>query len=412
MESYFSSNFFSNNRLKLRQLFMGTAPIVITANGILQRGGDSVMPFVQDANFWYLTGIDLPDIILVIDKNDDYLIVPELNPIMEFFDGAIDIDFLAKRSGITNIYYKNEGIKKLEARLKKVKHLATLSAMPIYQENYHFYANPARRHLIHLIKSFQPNINFLDLSNHLTRLRVIKQPEELLALQRAIDITIGAIKSSMTPSKLVKYKSEYELEANLSKFIRNQGALGHAFEPIVAGGAKACILHSINNQSLLRPNDLVLVDMGAEVEHYAADITRTYIIGSPSKRQREVHQAVIDVQDYALSQIKPNVLPKDYEHKVELYMGEKLRELGLIKTITSENVRKYYPSATSHFLGLDVHDVGEYQRPLPVGAVLTVEPGIYIREEGIGVRIEDDVLLDEPTNKILSKKLSKNLTLN
>jgi Xaa-Pro aminopeptidase len=412
MDSYFSSQFFTTNRQKLRQLFTGTAPIVITSNGMLQRGGDSTFPFAQDANFWYLTGIDDPDMVLVMDKNQDYLIVPQLSPVMEFFDGVIDLDALRDRSGINDIYYESEGYKKLEGRIKKVKHVATIAALPTYEEHYRFYANPSRAMLVASLKSYNNDVELLDLSSHLSRLRMLKEPEELNAIQSAIDITNRAIKMAMSPARLVKYDNEYELEAELSKNIRRLGADGHAFDPIVAGGKKACILHSLSNNSPIDKKDLMLVDMGAEVEHYAADITRTYAVSNPSKRQQSVHAAVVEAQEYAINLLKPGVAMREYEHKVEVYVGEKLRELGLIKTITSENVRQYFPSATSHFMGINVHDVGDYNRPLESGVVLTVEPGIYIREEGIGVRIEDDVLITAKGNKVLSKRLPKTITIN
>jgi Xaa-Pro aminopeptidase len=145
------------------------------------------------------------------------------------------------------------------------------------------------------------------------------------------------------------------------------------------------------------------------VENYAADITRTYALGVPSKRQQQVSEAVQDVQKFALKLLKPGTSLRDYEQKVEELMGEKLLELGLIKTAEQRNIRRYYPHSTSHFLGLDVHDVGNYEQPLAAGMVLTVEPGIYIPEEKIGVRIEDDVLITKNGVEVLSKKLPPTL---
>jgi Xaa-Pro aminopeptidase len=147
------------------------------------------------------------------------------------------------------------------------------------------------------------------------------------------------------------------------------------------------------------------IDTGAEVEHYAADITRTYFLKPPNKRERAVYQAVKDVHDYALSHLKPGITLRESEDNVSHYMGEKLRELGLIKTVDKEHIKRYFGHLCSHFLGLDVHDVGDYDRPLQPGMVLTVEPGIYIKPEGLGVRIEDDVLITEKGCKVLSAKL-------
>jgi len=177
----------------------------------------------------------------------------------------------------------------------------------------------------------------------------------------------------------------------------------------VANGINACTIHYNQNNSKLNKKDLLLIDVGAEFNHYASDLTRTFSLSSPSKRQQAVYDAVLDVQTYAISLLKPGVLLDDYENDIEHYMGEKLRELGLIKTINHENVRKYYPYYSSHFLGLNVHDSGLHDRPLEPGMILTVEPGIHIKKENIGVRIEDNVLITEDGCRVLSEKLPKRL---
>jgi Xaa-Pro aminopeptidase len=264
--------------------------------------------------------------------------------------------------------------------------------------------------LVEKIKSYNSQIKFLDLNQHLSRLRMIKQLPEIEAITRAINITSSAIKEVTRPSKLSKYNYEYEIEADLTRGMRRRGADQHAFEPIIAGGRRACTLHNVSNNARLNSSDLILIDTGAEFEHYAADITRTYSLsGKATKRQQSVYNAALEVHDYAISLLKPGVLIKDYEQKVENFMGEKLRELGLIKIIDKENVRQYYPHATGHFLGLNVHDTGDYNLPLEPGVVLTVEPGIYIPEENIGVRIEDDILITTTNNKVLSGNLSHSL---
>ena len=409
MESSFSNEFFSSNRQRLRELFTGTAPIVVTANGMLQRGGDSTYAFVQDASFWYLTGIDEPDIILVIDREKEYLIIPERSVSREFFDGAIIDGAITKRSGIQNIYDSKAGWEKLRSRLKKVKHVATIAAPPAYIEAYGMYTNPARATLIRNLKIDNENLELLDLSSHISRMRMIKQPPELRVIQAAIDITINTLKDVLKPTTLRKYSAEYELEANISRGFRFRGATGHAFDPIVAGGSRACRIHYLDNSHPLAADELVVLDVGAEVEHYAADIARTVSIGTPSRRQQAVFAAVIEVQSFAFELLKPNILLKDFEEQVEHFMGEKLRELSLIKSISTESVRAFFPHRTSHFLGLNAHDAGDYDRPLEPGIVLTVEPGIYIEREGIGIRVEDDVLITSEGYKILSNKLPRTL---
>ncbi|HVC36459.1 MAG TPA: Xaa-Pro aminopeptidase [Candidatus Dormibacteraeota bacterium] len=409
MEELFGPDFFAGNRTKLRQLFTGTAPIVITANGLLQRAADSNFLFEQDANFWYLTGCQSPDVTLVIDKDKEYLIVPTREPSQEIFDGRIDIDLLQRQSGITSVLSEVEGWKLLTSRLKKAKHVATIAAAPSYIEPYAMYSNPARANLITKIRNKNDKLELLDLTTHLTRLRMVKQTPEITAIKTAIDITIASFRDAIKPTKLTKYTHEYQIEAELTKGFRRRGARGHAFEPIVAGGPRACVLHNISNSHQLTANELVIIDVGAQFGHYAADITRTVSLETASRRQAAVYGAVLECQAFALSLLKPGVVLKDYEQQVEHFMGEKLRELGLLKNIEHADVRRYYPHATSHFLGLNVHDVGDYARPLEAGMIITVEPGIYIADEALGVRLEDDVLITETGVEILSGRLPKEL---
>ena len=409
MQSHFTSDFFAANRARLRELFHGTAPIVITANGLLQRGGDSSFTFAQDANFWYLTGIDEPDLVLVLDRDKEYIIVPERSNSRQAFDGSIDDQDLMRRSGISHIYTEKAGWELLSNRLKKVKHVASLAPAPAYIDQYGLYTNPARAALLKRAKDYNAELEVLDLSLHMARMRMVKQPLELVAIQSAIDITLATIREVSKPTRLAKYKYEYEIEADISRGFRTRGAQGHSFAPIVASGARAVTLHNIANNGTLAADELLIMDIGAEVEHYAADITRTISLSQPSKRQQIVHASVLDVQQYATGLLKPGVLLHDFEQLVEQYMGEKLRELGLIKSISHDAVRAYYPHATSHYLGLNVHDAGEYDRPLEPGVVVTVEPGIYIPEESIGIRIEDDVLITEDGVKVLSGKLPGSL---
>lgn len=410
MQTNFKSDFFAGNRRRLGERFTGKAPIVITANGLLQRGADSTYHFSQDANFWYLTGINEPDIVLVMDRDKEYLIVPARSASRQAFDGVVDHEPLMTRSGIREVYDDSIGWEKLGKRLKKVKHFAALGVPPAYVDQYGLYTNPARAALIEKAQTYNSEIEMIDLTQHLGQMRMLKQPEELKAIQQAIDITIGVLQEITDTASLKKYAHEYEVEADLTRGYRRAGADGHAFDPIVAGGARACTLHNVANNGTLSADELLLIDTGAEIEHYAADITRTYCIGKyPSRRQETVYEKVLEVQQYAMSLLKPGTGLKDYEQKIEKFMGKKLQELGLIKEINHENVRQYYPHGTSHFMGLNVHDIGDYTEPLQAGIVMTVEPGIYIKEESIGIRIEDDVLITDAGIKVLTDKLPRTL---
>lgn len=401
--SLFDAEFFAGNRRRLRELFTGTAPIVITANGLLQRNGDNNYLFRQDSNFWYLTGIETPSAILVLEKAKEYLIIPTLSEVDEVMGRPHDFEALSRRSGIEQVLDQKSGWKQLTNRTKKVKHIATLSAAPAFVEHYGFYANPARADLIEKLKAINSDLELLDLREHLARMRMVKQPSELKAIQQAIDITIKALKK--VQRKFPNYHYEYQIEADLSHEFRRQGAQGHAFSPVVAAGANTCHLHHTTNEAPIDDARHLYLDVGAEVENYSADITRTYFLKPPTKRERAIVDAVLEVAAFARDRLKPGVTIRENEKAVEQFMGEKLRELGLIKSITKENVRKYYTHACSHYLGLDTHDTGDYDAPLVPGMVLTVEPGIYIPEENFGVRIEDDVLVTKTGIKVLSRHL-------
>ena len=411
MSDLFGSDFFAGNRERLRQLFTGTAPIVLTAHGLVQKNSDEAFTFRQDSSFWYLTGIDEPDMVLVMDKGREYLIVPERGDWMETAEGALDLEALTRRSGIETIMNQKEGWRQLGARLKKVRHVATLSANPAYIDVYGMYANPARATLIKRLKEINTELELLDLRQHLMRMRMVKQPLEIEAIKRSVDITVETLRSICKPQRLAKYAYEYEVEADITQGFRKRGAQGHAFSPVVLGGGRACVLHQSAGDTPLASDELLLMDVGARNAYYCADIARTVSLNDkPSRRQLAIWQAVCDAQDFAYSLLRPGVVLTEYEKQMEHFMGEKLRELGLIKSIASDAVRTYFPHRISHFLGIDAHDTGDYERPLESGVVLVAEPGIYIPEEFLGIRIEDVVLITPDGNEVLSRRLSRELS--
>ncbi len=411
MNPEFTSEFFAGNREKLRQLFTGTAPIVITANGQMQRNGDNTYPFRQDSSFWYLTGVNYPDVTLVIDKDKEYFIVPERDYFREAFDGAITADEVQQLSGVAAVLGGKDGWNQLAKRLKRAKHVATLGASPKYAEWDGFYSNPARAELIEKLKGYNAAIEVLDLREHLMRMRSIKQPAEIAMIQAAIDVTIEGLQYITAKDRLNSYASENEVEADLTRQFRRAG-YGHAFAPIISHGKNTTRIHYLGGTDKLKSGELLMFDIGAEASMYAADVARTIVIGdTPTKRQQAVYDAVCEAQDYAYSLLKPGTVYMDYEKAVETFIGEKLRSLGLIKTIDHDAVRHYFPHRTSHFLGLDAHDVGDYSGAMVPGMVFACEPGIYIPEEGIGVRIEDDVLITETGNQILSASMPRQLSL-
>ncbi len=408
MRELFTADFFRGNRKQLRALLTKSVPVILTANGQLQRSVDTAYPFQQDTYFWYLTGIAEPDVILVLDKDEEYLILPQRSAYQDAFDGRVDKKALATQSGVHEIYNYKEGWTKLTGRLRHAKQVATITPPPQYLETYGMYSNPARWVLRRSILQENEAIELLDLRKPLATLRMIKQTPELTAIKRAISITTQGFSEVTRAANLKKYSYEYEVEADLARAFQRAKS-GHAFQPIIAGGKRACTLHNTDLQGKITSNELLLFDIGAAYHGYAADISRTIAIDSPSKRQREVYDAVREVQISAFSLLKPGVILAEYEKQIEQIMGEKLKELGLIKVINTESVRKFYPHATSHHLGLDVHDADDRASPLEPDMVITVEPGIYIPSESIGVRIEDDIRITNEGVEILSGSLSSEL---
>jgi Xaa-Pro aminopeptidase len=397
----FKTEFFSSNRQRLLACLPSDLAVAITANGLVQRGADSAYPFAQDANFWYLTGITIPDIVLVIDRSREFLIAPLREGGRVILDGQIDYSALSAVSGIKEVLNEASGWKRLDGIISKNKRLASLAPAGAYIEAYGMYSNPARARFTDRLIRHTPDLEILDIRRDLARLRMIKQPEELIAIQAAIDITVTTLKEVLKQPRAI-YHYEYEIEADITRGFRRRGALGHAFEPIIASGQRACTLHYLDNNGAQSPDDLFVVDVGANVCGYAADITRTLAVTTPTKRQKDVVLAVKEAHSYALSLLKPGVSFRTYENKMERFIGAKLKQLGVIDNLKKDNIRRYFPHATSHFLGLNPHDAGDYSQPIQPGYVLAVEPGIYLPKEGIGVRIEDDVLITENGNKNLS----------
>lgn len=395
-------SFFTNNRRALQRQLDLDELIVITAQSLLQRSGDTVYQFRQDSNFYYLTGIEEPDVVLVVCGVEEFLILPKRSKAEELFGGSIDCDEIAKISGVVTIYNHAEGWDRYKKLQKGRKKVYTLQAAPTKVVGVDaFFTNSARRALIQKLKRFTPGITTVDIRSELVRLRQLKQPEEVAMIQRAIDITklgLDTVRPLITAGA-----NEREFEAEINKVFTANGA-PHAYQPIIAGGPRATTLHYGKNNQPLGKRELCLFDVGAEYGCYAADITRVYG-RQMTERQRAVTDAVKRVQDEAIAYLKTGILWKDYGMYVEERMGETLVALGLLQKPTRESIRRYFGHGISHSLGLDVHDVCEYQT-IEEHMVITVEPGIYIPEEGIGVRIEDDILITKDGAKNLSAHIA------
>lgn len=398
----FKSDFFIKNRQKLRQGFEPDDVFVFTANGLIQRSGSTAYAFRQDSSFWYLTGLDDPDILLLMQGGNEYLILPNRSRSYEVFNGYVDTRQLSKVSGVSSVLGNSEGLELLGNVISTANRAATLLPSDRYINEIGMYASPARQKLTDRLQSLNPKLELVDCRPHLAKLRMFKQPPEIEAIKKSVNLTCSTF--ALLKRNLKDYHTEADiLRAIKSEYLSNRAA--EAYDTIVAAGANACTLHYLPQPGKkLASNELVIVDTGAELNYYAADITRTYACGQPSARQLEVFAAVMAIRQFAIEQLKPGILMKQYEANVKEYVRKTLPQLGL-----ANDVNKYYPHASSHFLGLDVHDAADYGTPLKDGCVLTVEPGIYIQSEGIGIRIEDDILITKNGVSNLSAELPHEL---
>jgi len=398
-----NAEFFEGNRQALLNRLGHGALVVVTGYGEMQRGNDAAHLFEQEANFWYLTGIEAPDWWLIMDGNSgvSWLVKPDVEETQQIFDGSLDGKAAGRVSGVRHVITRDEALIKLRALTKTHSVVYTVNQSKLVREHTHFQLNTAQNELYKLLeRTFQ---KVQDCYRDLAILRTIKQPEEIAAIEKAIKITNSALKT--VRENFGNYKTEYEIEADLTHHIRQAGASGHAYSPIIASGRNACTLHYHVNNDKLAKKELVLIDVGARIDGYAADISRTYAFGQPTKRQKEVHQIVQDAQIACIKLLKPGLRFDEYQTSVETIMTEAVVRAGF----KASDLHTYFPHSIGHGLGVDVHDTLAGHETLEPGMVLTVEPGLYIPEEGIGVRIEDDILITETGHRNLSRQLSTDL---
>lgn len=398
-----NADFFTRNRAALASRLGGGALVVVTGYGEVQRSGDMAHLFEQEANFWYLTGIESPDWQLIMVGKRSWLVAPEIDEVKQTFDGSLSVDAAKQRSGVQEVISQNDALALLR-QLRRQHSVAYVPQVNQHLKEYaHFYFNPtlgkAERQLEMIFE------RIVDCNRDLAQLRAIKQPEEIKAIQKAIDITADAF-AALTKA-LPNLQYEYEAEAVMSYEIRRRGAAGHAYSPIVAGSHNACTLHYVTNNDRLSKKHMLLMDVGAKFDGYSADITRTFITSQPTKRQQTVYDAVLKAQTACIKLVKPGLRLVEFQQQVDDIMTEAVTSLGF----KADELHTYFPHAIGHGLGIDVHDsLGGHDTLLP-GMVITIEPGIYIDKEAIGVRIEDDILVTETGHKNLSSRIPKELCI-
>ena len=382
-----------------------------------RRNNDCTYPFRQDSYFWYLTGFNEPNAALLLLKTEQaekaIIFLRPRDPLLETWNGRrLGVERAPQQLNVNEAYSIEEFVTVLP---KILKNLTALYHVP----EIHTWGDK-------LVAESAVNFSeILDWRPMLSEMRLIKSPNEIRLMQQAGQITaLGHIKAMQTtrPNRF-----EYEIESDILHEFNRHCARFPSYNSIVAGGNNACILHYTENDRPLNDGDLVLIDAGCEFAMYAGDITRTFPVnGKFSQPQREIYELVLKAQKRAIELLVPGNSIKQANDEVIRIKAQGLVDLGILKgdvdtLIEQQAYRQFYMHGLGHWLGLDVHDVGSYgqdkQRILEIGMVITVEPGIYISEDadvpeqykGIGVRIEDNLLMTEYGNKILTAAAPKEI---
>ena len=389
---------------KHRQRFMAklkpNSIAVFNANDIYPISADSTLPFEQHRDLFYLTGVDQEETILVLcpDAKDpkprEMVFVRETNAHIAVWEGhKLTKSEATAVTGIDNVQWTADFEASFLELAKQVDNV-------YINTNEHYRAKVETQtredRFIAWCKEQFPKKNYEKSNFILQGLRGVKDPEEIAHIQQACDITEKGFKRVLgfvTPGVW-----EFEIEAEFAhEFLRNRSK-GFAYTPIIASGANSNVLHYIENSQQCQAGELILMDVGAEYGNYSSDMTRTIpVSGRFTPRQRTVYEAVLKVKDEATQLLMPGVLWKAYHIEVGKLMSSALVDIGLLtKKEMSDNAeayKKYFMHGTSHHLGLDTHDYGLLDEPMEANMVFTVEPGIYIPDEGFGIRLEDDVVV-------------------
>jgi Xaa-Pro aminopeptidase len=393
------------NRAKFTALMEKDALAVFNSNDIYPISADSTLPFQQHRDIFYLSGVDQEESVLVLfpgainPAHREVLFLRETNEHIAVWEGEkLTKEAAFQTSGIQTVYWLNQ----FDTIFKQMM----ADASTIYlNTNEHLRANTEvetrEDRFIKRIKKTYPAHQIRKSAPLIHRIRSVKEKEELDLMQRACTITEGGFRRLLGFIKPGVW--EYEIEAELAhEFLRNRSR-GFAYSPIVASGKNACVLHYIENNKQCRDGEVILLDFGAEYANYSSDLSRCVPVnGRFTSRQKEVYNAVLHVKKEAEKLLVPGTLLAEYHKQVGVLMEEQLLKLKLIDKTDIANQRtdwpaykKYFMHGTSHFLGLDTHDVGLWNEPIQAGMVFTCEPGIYIPEEGLGIRIEDDLVVQE-----------------
>jgi len=392
------------------------------------RSNDTNYRYRQNSDFYYLTGFDEPESIAVIAPNKEQkytLFVRPRDPEREIWDGRrAGVEGALKEYGADAAFPISEFREQLSDLVSNARNLYYRIGAGSPELDQQLIREIASMRILGR-KNINPPEAIVDPGAILHEMRLIKSAEEIELMQRAADIAAEAHVEAM--KQVRPGMMEYEIEALLEFNFRKNGATGPAYTSICGGGANATVLHYVTNDAKLRDGDLLLVDAGAEYKGYASDITRTFPVnGRFTEAQRDIYELVLATQVDCVKRARPGITMDELKHHSIEMLTEGMVRLGLLegepaKLIEEEKYKQFYMHGLGHFLGIDVHDVGRYyhdgeSRRLEPGMVITVEPGLYVSENaenipdkyrGIGVRIEDDVLITEDGQRVLSVKVPK-----
>ena len=410
-----SSKLFVQNREKLFSKLSRNGIAILNSNDIMPTNADGTMPFRQNNDLFWLSGIDQEESILIIFPDHpnqnmrEILFLKETNEQIAIWEGEkLDKNKAHLISGIKTIFWLDE----LDNKLNEL----ILEADSIYlNENIHSRAasdvqTRDDRFKIKICKNF-PNKKILTIAPIMHELRAIKSKFEIELLQNACDLTGKGLRRILP---LIKPGiMEYEIEAELMHEFLSNRSNGFAYQPIIGSGFDSCVLHYIDNNKECKDGDILLMDFGAEYANYASDLTRTVPVnGKYNSRQKEVYASVLHVMKEATKMLTPGTNFKEYNKEIGRMMDLELINLKLLdkhdvmkQDLEKPLYKKYFMHGTSHYLGLDVHDVGSMEWKMKEGMVFTCEPGIYIQEESLGIRLENDILVTEEGPKDLMKNI-------
>lgn len=403
-----SPEFFLKNRHHLCGLLKPKSIVILQSNDIYPTNADGSMSFKQNSDLFYLTGVDQEETTLVLmpdakdPKEREILFLKETSELIAIWEGEkLTKEQARTATGIERVEWSSSFEAFLHRMVPQADHiyLATnehLRANVVVEtQNARFIKTCQARYPLHRYERLAPLLH---------QLRMTKAPEEIKMLQQACDITEAGFRRVL--GFIQPGVGEWEIEAELLHEFVRRGSRGFAYGPIIGSGKNACVLHYLENDKVCQDGEMVLMDVAAEYGGWASDLTRTVPVnGKFTKRQREVYESVLRVFHGANQVLRPGNTPMEYQKQVIELMERELVHLGLFSAKEARQqgpdkalVKKYFMHGTSHHLGLDVHDVCPPHEPFAEGMVFTIEPGIYIREEALGVRLENDFLIGEKAN--------------